>query len=423
MSEIAARVRRFPWRPRQGGQTVIIAVLGFTQCLAWGSSYYLLAVLAKPIAADTGWPLTWVVAGLSLGLLIAGVASPAMGRAVERRGGRPVLACGSVILALGLAGLGISQNLISYFVAWAILGLGMAVGLYDAAFATLGQLYGRHARGLITNLTLIGGFASTVAWPLSALLVETWGWRGTCFAYAGMHLALGLPMHVLLLPREVVHSLAASRSAQAPAGAESSPSTEDPRSKRHYVMLVWMLGVNFTLQVIISSVMSVHLLSMLQKLGLELTAAVALGTLVGPSQVGGRLLEVAFGRYFHPVWAAVAASLFVLAGLTLLLIVHPAVMAAALVLYGAGNGIKTIVKGTLPLAFFGSSGYALLLGRLAMPMLLAQAVAPTLVAITLAGSRPELLLAILIPVAFLNVLLSYALRLASPRDEPGSQEA
>jgi MFS family permease len=423
MSEAAAWARRFLWRPRQGGQAVIIAVLGFTQCLAWGSSYYLLAVLAKPIAADTGWPLTWVVAGLSLGLLVAGVASPAMGRAVERRGGRPVLAFGSVILALGLAGLGLSQSPISYFAAWAILGLGMAVGLYDAAFATLGRLYGAHARGLITNLTLIGGFASTVAWPLSALLVGTWGWRGACFAYAGMHLALGLPMHVLLLPREVRHPLATSRAGQVPADAESVPRTEDPWSRRHYLMLVWMLGGNFTLQVIISSVISVHLLSMLQRLGLELTAAVALGTLVGPSQVGGRVLEVAFGRRFHPVSTAIAASLFVLAGLILLLTMQPTVMAAALVLYGAGNGIKTIVKGTLPLALFGSSGYASLLGSLAMPMLLAQAVAPTLVAVTLPESRPERLLAILTSLALLNVLLSYALRLASPRDELGSQEA
>ena len=423
MSAATASARRFRWRPRQDGQTAIIAVLGFTQCLAWGSSYYLLAVLAKPIAAETGWPLSWVVGGLSLGLLIAGFASPAMGRAVERRGGRPVLACGSVVLALGLAGLGVSQHPITYFAAWAVLGLGMAVGLYDAAFATLGRLYGSQARRLITNLTLIGGFASTLAWPLSALLVETWGWRGTCFAYAGMHLALGLPMHVLLLPREMRQPVAASRPAEDSGDAESIPGTEAPWSKRHDLALVWMLAVNFTLQAVIATVMSVHLLAILQRLGLELGAAVALGTLVGPSQVGGRLLEVAFGRHVHPVWTAVAASLFVFAGLTLLLVVPPVVMAVALVLYGAGNGIKTIVKGTLPLALFGSSGYASLMGRLAMPTLLAQAVAPTLVAVTLAGSKPELLLVILASLALLNVFLSYALRLASPRNEQASQEA
>jgi MFS family permease len=416
MSEAAARVRGVLWRPGEVGHVGIVAVLGFTQCLSWGSSYYLLAVLAKPIAADTGWPLTWVVGGLSLGLLIAGFASPAMGRAVERFGGRPVLACGSVILALGLAGLGIAQHLIGYFVAWAVIGLGMAVGLYDAAFAMLGRLYESQARRLITHLTLIGGFASTLAWPLSALFVEAWDWRGACFAYAGMHVALGLPMHFFLLPAEGRRPMAASRAHEAPAKVESVPGPEALWSKRRYGVLVWMLGVNFMLQAIISMVMSVYILAILQRFGLELGAAVALGTLVGPSQVGGRLLEVAFGRHVHPVWTAVAASLFVFAGLTLILFGQPAVMAAAIILYGAGNGLKTIVKGTLPLALFGSTGYAARLGRLAMPALLAQAIAPTVVAVSLADSRLDLLLVLLAALALLNLLCSCALRFVSSND-------
>jgi MFS family permease len=421
--EASGRARSLRWQPHPLGQTGVIAVLGFTQCLAWGSSYYLLAVLAKPIAAETRWPLTWVVGGVSLGLLIAGFASPGMGRAVEHYGGRPVLACGSVILSLGLLCLGVSADPITYFAAWAVLGLGMAVGLYDAAFATLGRLYGSEARRLITNLTLIGGFASTLAWPFSALLVETWGWRGACFAYAGMHLALGVPMHLLLLPAEVRQPSAASRPAEDSGDVEVVPGTEAHWPRRRSVTLVWMLAVNFTLQAVIATVMSVYLLTILQRFGLELGTAVALGTIVGPSQVGGRLLEVAFGRHVHPVWTAVAASLFVCTGLTLLVVVPPVVMAGALVLYGAGNGIKTIVKGTLPLALFGSSGYASLMGRLAMPTLLAQAVAPTLMAFTLAGSRPEQLVATLASLAFLNVLLSYAIRLVAPRDERTSEEA
>ncbi|GIX49114.1 MAG: MFS transporter [Candidatus Tectimicrobiota bacterium] len=397
--------RRPAWSPRQGGRGAVVALLGITQCLAWGSSYYLLAVLAKPIAADTGWSLPHVVAGLSLGLLVAGLASPAMGRAVERRGGRPVLAAGSAVFALGLAGLGLAQTLPGYFLAWAVLGLGMALGLYDAAFATLGRLYGTQARGLITNLTLIGGFASTAAWPLSAFLVATWGWRGACFAYAGLHLALGLPLHLFLLPREKQAPLAAPPPAATPAAPAAA--------KRRQVLLVWLLGVQFTLQVVISSVLSVHLLVLLQRLGLDLTAAVALGTLVGPSQVGGRLLEAAVGRRFHPVSTAIAASLFVTAGVGLLFTAHPSVMAAGCVLYGAGNGIKTIVKGTLPLALFGAAGYATLLGRLALPMLLAQAIAPTLVAVAWAEAQPEGLLGFLTAVALLNVFLAYALRLVA----------
>jgi MFS family permease len=287
MSEASPWTRSFPWRPHELGKTGIIAVLGFTQCLSWGSSYYLLAVLAKPIAAETGWSLTWVVGGVSLGLLIAGFASPAMGRAVERFGGRPVLAWGSVILALGLLGLGVSAHLITYFAAWAILGLGMAVGLYDAAFATLGRLYEAQARRLITNLTLIGGFASTLAWPLSAFFVETWGWRGACVAYAGMHLALGLPMHLLLLPAEARHPGAASRPATAPGDTNSGAGSNPPQSRRRYVLLVWMLGANFTLQAVIATVLSVHLLTILQRLGLELGAAVALAPWSAPHRSAG----------------------------------------------------------------------------------------------------------------------------------------
>jgi hypothetical protein len=145
-----------PGEPRRA---VVITALGLTQILAWGSSYYLPAVLAKPIAADTGWPLSFVIGGLSLGLLAGGLVSPAVGRAIDRTGGRPVLAASSLLLALGLAGLGIAPNLPSYFVAWALIGLGMGAGLYDAGFATLGTLYGKDARRMIVTLTLFGGFA------------------------------------------------------------------------------------------------------------------------------------------------------------------------------------------------------------------------------------------------------------------------
>src|SRR5918995_2640595 len=180
---------------------VVITTLGLTQIFAWGSSYYLLAVLAKPIAADTGWPLALVVGGISLALLAAGVVSPRVGRAIARHGGRPVLGASSVLLAAGLAGLGLAHSAPAYLAAWAVMGLGMGAGLYDAAFGTLGRYYGKDARSAITTLTLWGGFASTVCWPLSAYLVEGLGWRGTCFAYAALQLAAALPAHLLLLPR------------------------------------------------------------------------------------------------------------------------------------------------------------------------------------------------------------------------------
>ncbi|HWA81237.1 MAG TPA: MFS transporter, partial [Acetobacteraceae bacterium] len=180
----------------------VIPVLGVTQILAWGSSYYLLAVLAKPIAADTGWSSGWIVGGLSLGLLVAGIVSPRVGDTIQRLGGRLVLATSALFLALGLIGLALSPNLPIYVASWVVLGIGMGAGLYDAAFATLGRLYGQHARTAITSLTLFGGFASTVCWPLSAMLVSHLGWRNACLVYAGIHLGILLPLYIFALPRE-----------------------------------------------------------------------------------------------------------------------------------------------------------------------------------------------------------------------------
>jgi MFS family permease len=162
------------WRHRN----VVIGALGLVQIIAWGSSYYLIAVLAKPIADDTGWPLTWVIGGTSVGLLTAGLISQEVGHAIQKHGGRPVLVASTMLLAAGLLGLGFAPSLPFFFAAWVVLGLGMGAGLYDAAFGTLGRLYGTEARSAITTLTLYGGFASTICWPLSALLVEQLGWRG-----------------------------------------------------------------------------------------------------------------------------------------------------------------------------------------------------------------------------------------------------
>ena len=193
--------RNHSGRAKTPSRVVVISALGVTQIFAWGSSYYLLAVLAAPIVAETGWSLTWVVGGLSLGLLTAGLVSPSVGRAIARRGGRPVLAVSAGLLAAayppgaGALASGVSDRLV-------VIGLGMGAGLYDPAFATLGRLYGQSGRSAITTLTLFGGFASTVCWPLSAFLEAHLGWRGACLVYAGFQLAVALPIYLFVLPRE-----------------------------------------------------------------------------------------------------------------------------------------------------------------------------------------------------------------------------
>lgn len=362
------------------GPRVVVAALGVTQILAWGSSYYLVAVMAQPIAAETGWPLALVVGGFSLGLLVSGLVSPRVGRTIDRLGGRPVLALSSVLIGAGQLTLALAHHVPVYLLAWAIMGAGMGAGLYDAAFSTLGRLYGERARRAITSLTLWGGFASTVCWPLSAFMVEAIGWRGACLVYAAIQVGVSLPIHLALLPRAVPD-------AAPPAAKPAGPAAIDGRRRRALLLH----GSVLVLAAVISSMISVHLLTLLQARGLELAAAVALGALIGPAQVASRVVEMTVGARFHPVWTMIAAMSLILAGLAALSLTPWA--ALALVLYGAGNGIYSIAKGTLPLALFGREGYATLMGRLAMPALLTAALSPFVGAalIEAVGAGPTLL--------------------------------
>src|SRR5262245_36662823 len=194
-----------------------VTALGIAQILGWGTSFYFPAVLAAPIVRDTGWSLFWVVSGTSIGLLVAGLIAPRVGAIIDRRGGRPVLAVSSLLYAVGLAGAGLAPNLPLYLLAWVVLGAGMGTGLYDAVFAALGKLYGTDARTPITNLTLFGGFASTVCWPLSALLAETFGWRGACLVYAALHLMVSLPLQMAVMPPLGTRAMSGHGAGAAPA--------------------------------------------------------------------------------------------------------------------------------------------------------------------------------------------------------------
>jgi len=385
--------------PRRGP---LVTALGIVEILAWGSSYYLLAVLAGPIAADTGLSLSWVVAGLSLALLAGGLSSPFVGRTIERRGGRPVLACSSVLFALGFGCLSLADNLAVYLAAWLVIGLAMGSGLYDAAFATLGRLYGQNARSAISVLTLFGGLASTVCWPLTAFLNAEMGWRGACLVYAGLHIVVCLPLNLLVLPRgSAIPPPQPTRPAPA-----TSVKTSTPRRRKttEFVLLAAVVALAEAL----FSVISVHLLSILQARGIELMAAVALGTIIGPAQVGARTIEMAFGRHYHPLWTMIVSTVLVALGIALLLGKFP-IAAVALMVYGGGAGLASIARGTVPLELFGPLGYASLMGRLALPCLLAQALSPSIAGLLMARGDATWVLTIVMAMALTNVILGLLL--------------
>jgi MFS family permease len=252
---------------------------------------------------------------------------------------------------------------------------------------------------MIVRLTLFGGFASTVCWPFSAFLVEQVGWRGACLVYAAIHLFAALPIHLFLVPTppRLVKEPDARAQGNRPALV----------AREHLIAFALMASA-IALCSVISSVVAVHLLTILQAGGLSLAAAVSLGALVGPSQVGARVVEMLFGRYYHPIWTMLGAAVLVTIGVGLLLIDFP-VIVLALVLYGAGVGIESIARGTLPLALFGPRNYAALMGWIAMPSLLAQAISPSLGAALLEEMGSRWLLAALTGLAALNVAVVAAL--------------
>lgn len=361
----------------------LVVMLGLLQILGWATTFYLPAVLAASVAAENDWSLAWTMGGLAWGLLVAGACSPSVGRKIDRWGGGTILAAGSVLMGCGLIALALGYGPLAYFFAWTLLGMGMAAGLYDAAFATLGRLCGEHTRSAITGLTLLGGFASTLGWPLISALNAELGWRMTCVLLAAAHLCIAAPLHFHRVPR--LHRVANPGGPQPTRPSSRLP--PDPRFLR--------LAVLFTLLAFVMTSLSVHLLDLLQRAGLSMATAVAIGMMIGPAQVGARLLEFMVGRRWHPVWSARVGLLLCLSGvLTLTYVIGHASSSAlqaafiAVAIYGAGNGLMTIARGTLPLAVFGPHRYGERMGLLARPMLIAQASAPVLTALLLdaAGS-------------------------------------
>jgi predicted MFS family arabinose efflux permease len=350
------------------GRTGAVIARGTAQTLAWASSYSLPAVLAAPMARDVGVSTPTVFAAFSAALVVSALLGPLAGRAIDRWGGRPVLIGTNAVFALGLVGLAVSDGPLAMLLSWLVMGVGMGSGLYEAAFAALVRLYGHGSRTSITGITLIAGFASTVGWPLSALLEAQLGWRGACLSWAALHVLLGMPLNALL-PRAP-----AVEPAPAPTVAEPTDAGAASTNLRPMVVLSFV----FATTMFVSTAMAAHLPTLLQAHGASLAAAVAAGALIGPAQVGARLFEFGLLRRWHPLLTArLAVAAHPVGALVLALVGAPAAAAFTL-LHGAGNGILTITKGTLPLALFGPMGYGARQGLMLVPARFAQAAAPWL---------------------------------------------
>jgi hypothetical protein len=365
----------------------LIPALGIAQIVSWGTLFYAVAVLGEPMRRDLELSSGWLYGAVTAGLFVSGFLSPLAGRLVDKRGGRFVLASGSLLGALALALIASARGPAGLYFGWALAGAAMAACLYDPAFATLHQLTGSAYRRAVTALTLFGGFASTVFWPASQWLLDAVGWRETLWIYAGLHLCICLPLHLVFLPR---YRGSADDGASAAAGIAEATVLAEPVRHAGRTAFRW-LATSFALAALLSAALSVHLITLLKDAGLTARDAVLASALIGPMQVAGRIAEFFFMRRLSPVAVGTLAFVLMVAGMVCLMLVSQLAPVAVVfaVVYGWSNGVMTIVRGTVPAVLFGRRGYGALLGRLALPSFVAKAAAPLALAIVLGSALPR----------------------------------
>jgi MFS family permease len=368
---------RAGWRARLTDPMVsAVLALGVTQITAWGTSYYCLGVLAGPISRDTGWSRGFVFLGFTVAVLAMGVVSNAVGRAIDRHGGRTVMTLGTVLVSIGLFALAHVRSEAAYLVVWAFLGVGMRLCLYDAAFAALVQVVPSRGRTAISYLTLFGAFASSVFWVVGHALNEQVGWRQTLVLFALINLVVCLPLHWLGLARRE------TAGAAGPTGAAKVDVDGPPLEGRARSVAIALFALIMSLNGFVFGVISVQLVTLLEAAGLATAMAVWVASMKGVAQFAGRVVEIVFARNLRAITVGRIAVGILPPSLLLLLAGTgslPLIVAFTLIM-GASQGVITIVRGAVPLVLFGARGYGAVLGVIATPVLVVNAASPTVFA-------------------------------------------
>ncbi|MBV5265257.1 MFS transporter [Pinisolibacter aquiterrae] len=391
-----------------------VAALSLSQLIGWGTGYYAIGVFAPRIAAETGWTSGEVHAGFSIALVVMGLVSAAVGRRIDRDGGRAVMTAGSLLLAVGLGLAGLARSLPVWWGAWALLGVALRMTLYDACFAALVRVDPADARRAITTVTLTGGLASTVFWFLGDRLAEAYGWRAAFGVFAAIALAsAALP---LTLPTAADHP---ARPRPAPGGTDRDvdPHRSDPAAERRATALFAVLVIA---SAALATALAAHMIPLLLTLGVALSTAVTIATLRGIGQSVARAIEFLSPRRLAPLDLSLVAAALLPASLALAPFAGLSVGAAALFSFagGAGNGLMTIARGTVPLVLFEPAVYGTITGRIAAPAFWVSALTPFVVALALDHGGPTLALALLAIPAVAAFAAALALALGTRRRRP-----
>lgn len=346
--------------------------LGFTQIVGWGTTYLMPSVLGRQFQEALGLSPELVFGGITVMFAVSAVCAPRIGKVVDRIGARGLMAAGSVVYALSLVALAMSQGPISYFACWALMGVASTLALSTPASIALVQVAGPRSRQAIAMLTIIGGMASTIFWPLTGVLEAGIGWRTTLLLYGAIHLLICAPLHLLILPRRPpVHAVAP--------GATPAVGGIAPADQSRVFLL---LSISLAFGAFVFTGVQLQMIEMLRGLGHAPASALLLASMIGPSQVGIRLFELLFGHRYSIMRSAVFGSLMLPIGLGLGLLAGNVFTIALLVVvaYGVSNGLKAVQRATLPLALFGRAQFGAYMGRLALPQGIVAAVAPPIMA-------------------------------------------
>lgn len=327
--------------------TRLVWQLGITQTVGYASSYYLSAILARPISEDLGFGFENYFAFIAVASIVGGLLGPPLGRLIDKWGGRLVLPFASILFALGLTSMSLSVDAVTFALSWLLTGIAMAAGLYDAAFATAVEILGENARKTIAGITLIAGFASTVGWPITSAIEQEFSWRVALLFWASTHIAIALPLHIFLpgVRRDERRLRRVSRQTNQTVGPKAP------------IVMVALTSLLFLSAGFVQIVMGAHLPQVIEVSGATADVALIAATLLGPGQVAARLLQVMFPTIFKPPIVAILAIVLHPIGVLTLLLLEDDGYFAFVVLHGMGSGFLTVAAGVLPLYLFGARNY------------------------------------------------------------------
>lgn len=386
------------------GSVRVVIVLCITQVLGWGALFYPPGLTMTHIAAAHGWSLAQALLGFSIGLGVSGLTSPFSCHLVERHGGHYVMAGGALIGALGLLILPLADHYWVYLAGWVLLGIAMACNLYDPAFTALARIFGTASRRPITLVTFVGGLASTFSWPATQMLIAHGGWRSVYFVFAGVMAFIVAPLYAFALPRNAVYA--------PPPAAEGAPPVKTAAIIPSIGVPFLLIAAGFAAHAIVQSGTLAHLLTIFQRGGIDAGTAVIIGALFGPAQVLTRIADFMSGGRLHPLWVARLAMALMACAFILLVVAgfSPANATVFALMFGAANGVVTIARGALPLALFGAVGYGRVVGRIARPAQICQALSPFVLAYVIDRWSGRVALEILIGVLLVALACFAALR-------------